>query len=101
MNKTLQEIIKIYSTKSHIDFSNYLLNLSKDTLISIFSDLLTIYINDKNSSTIREFLTVELAGYKHNTKKIGFNGFKQISIDKAINCEAKPKFYRLYMGKIQ
>ena len=41
MNKTLQEIIKIYSTKSHIDFSNYLLNLSKDTLISIFSDLLT------------------------------------------------------------
>ncbi len=95
MNKTLHEIIKIYSTKSHIDFSSYLLNLSKDTLISIFSDLLTLYINDKNSSTIREFLTVELAGYKHNTKKIGFNGFKQISIDKAINCEAKPKNFSI------
>lgn len=91
MNKNLQEIIKIYSTKTHLDFSSALLGLSKDSLIALFSDLLTIYINDKNSSTIREFLTVSLAGYTHNTKKIGFNGFKQITADKAINCEAKPK----------
>lgn len=90
-NKTLQEIIKIYSTQAHKEFSSSLLELSKDTLISIFSDLLTMYINDKNSSTIREFLTVSLAGYEHNTQKIGFNGFKQTSIGEAINCEAKPK----------
>ncbi|MDR0486319.1 MAG: hypothetical protein LBH29_06310 [Elusimicrobiota bacterium] len=91
MNKNLEEIIKIYSAQSHLEFNKTLLSYSKDTLISIFSDLLTMYINDKNSSTIREFITVSMAGYKHNIKKIGFNGFKQDSIGNAINCEAKPK----------
>jgi hypothetical protein len=33
-----------------------------------------MYINDKNSSTIREFLTVTLAGYKHKEGKIGYSG---------------------------
>jgi hypothetical protein len=93
MNKNLENIIKIYSTKEHKEFNNSLLELSKDDLIALFSGLLTLYINDKNSSTIREFLTVILAGYTHNTKKIGFNGFKQSSIGKPINCEAKPKNY--------
>lgn len=40
-------------------------------------DLLTMYINDKNSSTIREFITVTLAGYEHKEGKTGYNGFKQ------------------------
>jgi len=71
----------------------YLLGKSKDTLISILLDLLTMYINDKNSSTIREFITVVFAGYKHEVRKIGYNGFKQDSFDpgKTIRCEAKPK----------
>jgi hypothetical protein len=93
MNKNLEHIIKIYSTKEHKEFNNNLLDMSKDDLIALFSDLLTMYINDKNSSTIRELLTVILAGYTHNTKKIGFNGFKQSSSNKPINCEAKPKNY--------
>ena len=91
MNKNLEEIIKIYSTASHSKFLEEMLSFSKDSLIALFSDLLTLYINDKNSSTIREFITVSLAGYKHNTKKIGFNGFKQNAFNEAINCEAKPK----------
>ncbi|MDR2860597.1 MAG: hypothetical protein LBV66_02045 [Elusimicrobiota bacterium] len=91
MNKNLEEIVKTYSTKAHCDFTNALQGYSKDSIISLFSDLLTLYINDKNSSTIREFITVSLAGYKHSIEKIGFNGFKQDSIGKAINCEAKPK----------
>ena len=91
MNKNLAHIIEVYSTKEHKEFSNALIEMSKDDLIALFADLLTLYINDKNSSTIREFLTVTLAGYTHNTKKIGFNGFKQSSIGTPINCEAKPK----------
>lgn len=73
--------------------NSYLLGKSKDTLIGMLVDLLTMYINDRNSSTIREFITVTLAGYQHKHGKIGYNGFRQdIFIPgKTIKCEAKPK----------
>jgi len=91
MNQELANVIKIYATQRDIDLSNYLIGKYKNTLISILVDLLTMYITDKNSSTIREFLTVTLAGYTHQQKKIGYNGYKQDSIGKPIKCEAKPK----------
>jgi len=93
MNQELANIIKIYSIGSHQELSSYLLGKSKDTLIGVLVDLLTMYINDKNSSTIREFITVTLAGYEHEQGKIGYNGFKQDTIipGKTIKCEAKPK----------
>ncbi len=93
MNQELANVIKIYSTGSHSELSNYLLGKSKDTLIGMLVDLLTMYINDKNSSTIREFITVTLAGYTHKEEKIGYNGFKQDAFipGKTIKCEAKPK----------
>lgn len=93
MNKELLEVLKIYSTKPHKEFSDRLTNSSKETIIALFTDILTMYINDRNSSTIRECLTVTIAGYKHSEKKIGFNGFKQSSMvgGKPIACEAKPK----------
>ncbi len=93
MNQELTNVIKIYSTGSHQELSNYLIGKSKDTLIGILVDLLTMYINDKNSSTIREFITVTLAGYTHKEGKIGYNGFKQDTFisGKTLKCEAKPK----------
>jgi len=92
MNKELPEILKLYSTGTHEALSTYLVGKSKDTLIGILVDLLTMYINDKNSSTLREFITVTFAGYTHKEKKIGYNGFKQDAFSgKTINCEAKPK----------
>ncbi|MEW6773471.1 MAG: hypothetical protein AB1304_05675 [Bacteroidota bacterium] len=91
MNKELEHIIKLYCTKSHRDLNDYLLSKSKDLLISVLTDLLTIYMNDKNSSTLREFITVSVAGYNHLTEKIGYNGFRQDAFGKTINCEAKPK----------
>jgi hypothetical protein len=93
MNQELANIIKIYSTGTHKELSECLIGKSKDTLISMLVDLLTMYINDKNSSTIREFITVTLAGYKHKEAKIGYNGFKQDSFipGKTLKCEAKPK----------
>ena len=93
MNQELANVIKIYSTGTHKELSNYLIGKSKDTLIGILVDLLTMYINDKNSSTIREFITVTLAGYTHKEGKIGYNGFKQDAFvhGRTIKCEAKPK----------
>lgn len=93
MNQELANVIKIYSTGAHQELSNYLIGKSKDTLIGILVDLLTMYINDKNSSTIREFITVTLAGYTHKEGKIGYNGFKQDTFvsGRTIKCEAKPK----------
>ena len=93
MNQELAEVIKIYSTGTHQELSGYLIGKSKDTIIGILVDLLTMYINDKNSSTIREFITVTFAGYKHVEKKIGYNGFKQDAFvfGKTVKCEAKPK----------
>lgn len=93
MNQELANVIKIYSTGTHSELSSYLVGKSKDTLIGMLLDLLTMYINDKNSSTIREFITVTLAGYTHKVRKIGYNGFKQDAFisGKTIKCEAKPK----------
>ena len=93
MNQEVAKVIEIYCTGSHIELSNYLLGKSKDTLIGMIVDLLTMYINDKNSSTIREFITVALAGYQHIPAKIGYNGFKQDAFipGNTIKCEAKPK----------
>ncbi len=93
MNQELTEVIKIYATGSHQQLSSHLVKKSKDTLIGILVDLLTMYVNDKNSSTIREFITVTLSGYQHKQAKIGYNGFikDNSNPEKIIKCEAKPK----------
>lgn len=93
MNQDLAQIVIYYATKPHKELNELLLNKSKDNLISSLTDLLTAYINDKNSSSLREFITVIISGYQHNPKKLGYNGFKQNSTigGKPIACEAKPK----------
>lgn len=91
MNQDLIQIVIYYATKPHKELNELLLNKSKDNLISIVTDLLTAYINDKNSSSLREFVTVSIAGYQHNPNKLGYNGFRQNSAigGKPIACEAK------------
>jgi len=93
MNQDLVQIVTFYAIKPHRELNDLLLNKSKDNLISSFTDLLTAYINDKNSSSLREFVTVTISGYEHNPKKLGYNGFKQSSNigGNPIACEAKPK----------
>lgn len=93
MNQDLAQIVTYYATKPHKELSELLLSKSKDNLISILTDLLTAYINDKNSSSLREFVTVSIAGYQHNPNKLGYNGYKQNSAigGQSISCEAKPK----------
>lgn len=66
MNQDLAQIVTHYATKPHKELGELLLSKSKDNLISILTDLLTAYINDKNSSSLREFVTVSIAGYKYS-----------------------------------
>ena len=94
MNKELAEIIKIYATRTDKDLNDYLLGKSKNNLIGVLVDLITMYINDKNSSTLREFLSVTIAGYNHTEGKIGYNGYKQNVYGKPLMCEAEPKNVR-------
>lgn len=93
MNNELYEVIKAYTTKPHKELASLLLDKSKDQLIALFNGLITIYINDKNSSLLREYITVSLAGYIPTNTKIGYNGFKQSTQigGKVIACEAKPQ----------
>ena len=51
MNKDLLQLLEDYATKEHTKISSSLIGKSKDNLISILLDLLTIYFNDLNSST--------------------------------------------------
>lgn len=92
MNKELAEIVKLYATGSHESLRAVTSEKSKDNIIAVLMDLLTLYFNDKNSSTLRQFLLVTLSGYEMNSEKIGYNGYRQTSIGTSMNyCEAKPK----------
>ncbi|PIS39765.1 MAG: hypothetical protein COT33_00230 [Candidatus Nealsonbacteria bacterium CG08_land_8_20_14_0_20_38_20] len=96
MNQELANVIKIYATKPHKELASLLLDKSKDQLIALLNSLVTIYINVKNSSLLREYITVSLAGYVPTNTKIGYNGFKQSTQigGKVIASEAKPQnFY--------
>ncbi len=95
MNKDLLELIEDYTTKEYIEISGNLLSKSKANLVSMLLDLLTIYYNDLNSSTMRELVVAVLAGYQPNLEKLGFNGFRHNTFTGAVeHCEIKPRNIR-------
>lgn len=93
MNKNLIQVLTHYSTKSHQELSLFLASHSKESVVAMLVDLMTEYYNDANSSTLREFLIVSLSGFEHLEHKIGYNGYRQSSIQGKTKhyCEAKPK----------
>ena len=97
MNKNLAETIKLYATAEHSAVTEYLHTLSRDSVTAILLDLLTMYFNDKNSSTLRDYMLLTLSGFTPNTEKIGYNGYRQTTIageQVREECEAKPKNIR-------
>jgi hypothetical protein len=62
--------------------------LSKEYIIKnngeMFFDLLNLYLNDKNSSTLRQLITCESVGITSNPKKLGYDGLNTFE-------EVKPK----------
>lgn len=94
MNENLAKAIKLYATAKHSAVQQYLAALSRDSVGAVLLDLLTMYFNDKNSSTLREYMLVTLSGFEPLETKIGYNGFRQITIaGEQVRevCEAKPK----------
>ncbi len=95
MNQDLLQLIKDYTRKKHTEVNVGLLGKSKDNLVSMLLDLLTMYYNDLNSSTIRELVVAILAGYQPNSEKLGYNGFRQNTLTgKVEHCEIKPRNVR-------
>ena len=91
MNEDLIQLIKDYATGAHGQIHANLLAKSKDNLISILIDLLTIYYNDVNSSAMREMAVALLAGYQPNREKLGYNGFRHDALTGETEyCEIKP-----------
>ncbi len=90
MNENLSALITSYclGSQAFIEKCN---EYSKADLIAIISNLTTIYFNDKNSSFLREYTTLKIAGFQPTNQKLGYNGFKTISPNKIEYCEVKPK----------
>ena len=91
MNEDLLQLIKDYTIKEHTEIDANLIGKSKANLIAILLDLLTMYYNDLNSSTMRELVVAVIAEYTPNSEKLGYNGFRQNTLTgKVEHCEIKP-----------
>lgn len=66
ISESLSEILK-----------NYTFNLLKDKLQPEFNELIELYLNDKNSSTLRQYLTANVCGYKNSFKKLGYDAIDE------------------------
>lgn len=95
MNEDLLRLVKDYATSEHSEISASLVNKSKDNLVGMLLDLMTLYYNDLNSSTLREMVVALLSGFTPSTKKLGYNGYRQEAPTAAPEyCEIKPKNVR-------
>jgi len=61
-----------------------------ESLDSISEELFHMYMNDLNSSTLREIITILVAGYEPLSKKLGRDGFDP---NTGRYKEVKPKLY--------
>ena len=91
---TLHKVIITYALKDRPNFNALLKSISHRDLVALIEELLDLYYNDKNSSTLRQFVLVSLSGFIPSDKKIGYNGYRESPIKKEEQynyCEAKPK----------
>lgn len=58
------------------NFEAHIRKRTKDELAIALKDLLDLYANDKNSSALREWVVLHIAGCLQQTGKIGYNGYK-------------------------
>ncbi|WP_342262591.1 MULTISPECIES: hypothetical protein [unclassified Spiroplasma] len=96
MSKELLEILKLYATSKQENNFKEITQDSKENIISLFIELIKAYLNDLNSSTLREMITVDIAGFKHLDKKIGYDGYRISSLtNEKEYCEVKPVNLRI------
>ncbi len=88
-NQKLQDIVSAYAF-GKAEFESALRGLTNDEVKRTLQDILTIYFNDTNSSTLREWITLILSGYEPTWKKLGYNGFRITESGAREHCEVKP-----------
>ena len=98
MNQNLLEIIRKYALDDPV-LESELQNATSEELAGHLKSLITLYMNDRNSSTLREMLVCNLSGFKPNNEKLGYNGYRQVfGSAKREYCEVKPKNIRSGSG---
>jgi len=90
MDSALLETVVMFATEPEEKAQLFLRQKSEEEIIKLFTDMLKAYMNDKNSSTLREKITLKIAGYESTDKKLGYDGFKKYN-GKTIFSEVKPK----------
>jgi len=92
MNENLQRCILLYVAAPPKALSEFLEGLSKPTLMATLTDFLTIYVNDKNSSRLRELVTLWVCGWEPHEAKLGYNGYRLTFPEGPREwCEVKPQ----------
>lgn len=91
MNQTLNTLVTVYATRDHAAVRACLEGMPRERLIAVVIDLLTDYFNDKNSSTLREWITATLCGYEHDPSKLGYDGSRRNGRGGVQYCEVKPR----------
>ena len=94
VNENLKDMIVNYAVKNQPDFDEWFSSLSHEELKSVTCGLLTMYFNDLNSSTLREYVTTLLSGFTPSTEKLGYNGYRDEYPHGQVPCETKPKNIR-------
>jgi len=99
VNKNLLDIIKKYALDDPT-LESELQNATPEELAGHLRSLITLYINDRNSSTLREMLVCTLSGFRPINEKLGYNGYREIyGSARREYCEVKPKNIRSGSGK--
>ena len=95
MNQDLLQLIRNYAVMTEAEISAALVDKSKYNLVAMLLDLVALYYNDLNASTLRQMVVAMLAGFTPSAEKIGYNGFRQESPTGATEyCEIKSKNVR-------
>lgn len=73
-NQAAEVIQKFFLEQN--EFAQWIARQNPNTLGAILTEILTLYANDKNSSTLREWVVLRIAGCYQRAGKIGYNGYK-------------------------
>lgn len=68
------------------EFHRFIADLDPTQVVEALEELIALYAQDKNSSTLRELITLSIAGYRPHGGKLGFNGENELG-----PAEVKPK----------
>jgi len=88
----LENLIKLFAINRE-DFNSLIFKESPENIKFLFEELIKQYFNDLNSSTLREMVTCEIAGFKHKQEKLGYDGIKITNKGDEKYCEVKPRNY--------